>query len=114
MKTATLNIEGMHCDGCAQSIKALVEREEGVKAADVSCKNAQRPPSRRSGSFGCRDHEAGYRVIGLVRAVREFAFAAMTESRPQGSHGRIHPTARDTARGPRQKRDFDERRAIQF
>ena len=39
MKSATFKIEGMHCDGCAQAIKALVEREPGVKAITVSYKN---------------------------------------------------------------------------
>lgn len=36
MKTATFKIEGMHCDGCANTIKALVEREPGVQMAAVS------------------------------------------------------------------------------
>ena len=35
MKAVTLQIEGMHCDGCAATIKALVERKAGVKAASV-------------------------------------------------------------------------------
>ncbi len=41
MKTATFKIEGMHCDGCAQTIKALVEREPGVKTAAVSFKDGE-------------------------------------------------------------------------
>jgi copper chaperone CopZ len=32
----TLKVEGMHCDGCAETIKAVVGRESGVKAASVS------------------------------------------------------------------------------
>jgi copper chaperone len=32
----TMKIEGMHCDGCAETIKAVVEREPGVKAVSVS------------------------------------------------------------------------------
>jgi copper chaperone CopZ len=36
MKTATLQIEGMHCDGCASTIKALVEKLAGVQMATVS------------------------------------------------------------------------------
>ena len=36
MKTVTLKIQGMHCEGCAQTIKALVEREPGVKTAAVT------------------------------------------------------------------------------
>ncbi len=39
MKSATLTIEGMHCDGCAKTIEALLAAEPGVKAATVSCGN---------------------------------------------------------------------------
>lgn len=54
---------------CAQSIKALVEREAGVKAADVFYKNAQ---ARILYDPGAIDHsrlvavitKPGYRVIG--------------------------------------------------
>lgn len=36
MKTLVVTIEGMHCDGCAETIKALLTVETGVKAATVS------------------------------------------------------------------------------
>ncbi|RWA75439.1 MAG: MerR family transcriptional regulator [Mesorhizobium sp.] len=36
VKTATFKIEGMHCDGCAETIKALATTMPGVHAADVS------------------------------------------------------------------------------
>ncbi len=36
MKSVTFRIEGMHCGGCAQNIKALVAAETGVRAADIS------------------------------------------------------------------------------
>jgi copper chaperone CopZ len=36
MKTATFKIDGMHCEGCAQTITALVAQEPGVKQAEVS------------------------------------------------------------------------------
>jgi len=36
MKTLVVTIEGMHCDGCAETIKALLAVEAGVKAATVS------------------------------------------------------------------------------
>lgn len=36
MKTALLKIDGMHCDGCANTVKALVERQSGVRMAAVS------------------------------------------------------------------------------
>ena len=32
----TIKIEGMHCDGCANRVKGLLEKEPGVRAADVS------------------------------------------------------------------------------
>lgn len=36
MKSVTLKIAGMHCDGCAQTVKALLERAPGVKTAAVA------------------------------------------------------------------------------
>jgi copper chaperone CopZ len=41
VNTLTLKVEGMHCDGCANTIKAMVEREPGVKAAAVSFKGGE-------------------------------------------------------------------------
>jgi copper chaperone len=38
VNSLTLKVYGMHCDGCAETIKAVVERELGVKAASVSFK----------------------------------------------------------------------------
>lgn len=36
MKTTVLTIEGMHCDGCAHTIEALLARVPGVHKADAS------------------------------------------------------------------------------
>ena len=36
MKTLVVMIEGMHCDGCAETINALLTVEAGVKASTVS------------------------------------------------------------------------------
>jgi Hg(II)-responsive transcriptional regulator len=36
MRTALLKIDGMHCDGCANTVKSVVERLPGVRAAEVS------------------------------------------------------------------------------
>jgi Hg(II)-responsive transcriptional regulator len=36
VKTATFKIDGMHCDGCAHTIEALVSTEPGVRKATVS------------------------------------------------------------------------------
>jgi copper chaperone CopZ len=41
MKTAKLTIEGMHCDGCASTIKSLIERQPGVQMATVSFADRQ-------------------------------------------------------------------------
>lgn len=41
MKTATLKIEGMSCDHCANTIKTLVEQQPGVKMAMVSFDEGQ-------------------------------------------------------------------------
>jgi MerR family copper efflux transcriptional regulator len=34
METALLKIDGMHCNGCAETIKSVVERQPGVQAAE--------------------------------------------------------------------------------
>lgn len=31
-----LKVEGMHCDGCAARVKRVLEKEAGVREADVS------------------------------------------------------------------------------
>ena len=41
MKTTILTIEGMHCDGCAATIRALLEREAGVRKAEASYADRQ-------------------------------------------------------------------------
>ena len=36
VSTVTLSITGMHCEGCAAGITAILKRTEGVLKADVS------------------------------------------------------------------------------
>lgn len=36
MNNVTFKVEGMHCEGCAETIKALLSVEVGVKASTVS------------------------------------------------------------------------------
>jgi copper chaperone CopZ len=36
MENTTIRIQGMHCDGCAGRVKRVLEREPGVREADVS------------------------------------------------------------------------------
>lgn len=69
MKTTTLTIEGMRCDGCAQTIKMLVEREDGVKGADVShMENQARvlydPAAIDQDRIIATIQKPGYRVVG--------------------------------------------------
>lgn len=39
MKTLFVEIGGMHCDGCADTINALLRLEAGVQASSVSFKD---------------------------------------------------------------------------
>ena len=41
MQSVVLKIQGMHCGGCAQSIKRLLEREPGVESAEVSFESGE-------------------------------------------------------------------------
>lgn len=36
MKTIIFSIDGMNCAGCAETVRSLLVRENGVKAAQVS------------------------------------------------------------------------------
>lgn len=41
VKIALFKIDGMHCDGCANTVKAVVERQPGVQVTDVSYDQGQ-------------------------------------------------------------------------
>ena len=41
MNTVTFTIEGMHCDGCAQNIQSVLERNAGVQKAVASFKEGE-------------------------------------------------------------------------
>ena len=41
MKSVTLKVEGMHCDGCANTIKSVVEHAPGVRGVAVSFENSE-------------------------------------------------------------------------
>lgn len=69
MKTADLTVEGMHCDGCARTIEALLTSEPGVKTATVSfAKGSARvmfdPVAIDLPSLVKAVERAGYRVSG--------------------------------------------------
>lgn len=69
MRDAVLMIEGMHCDGCAERIKTVLEREPGVRAAEVSFTNKQarvifNPRSVDDGRLVELVETAGFEVTG--------------------------------------------------
>ncbi len=41
METTTIRVEGMHCDGCANRVQRLLEKEPGVREAEVSYPSGQ-------------------------------------------------------------------------
>lgn len=69
VKTLTLRIEGMHCDGCAATIKALLDTESGVRQAAVSYKDRQarvlyEPSEVDEDRLVAAIERAGYRISG--------------------------------------------------
>jgi len=67
VNSLTVTIEGMHCDGCAETIKAVVERESGVRAAAVSFKEGKArilydPEATSAGRLVAAVGRLGYRV----------------------------------------------------
>lgn len=68
MKTVTLKIEGMHCDGCARTIETLVEREPGVTSATVTFKDREArivfdPAATGENRLVTAVEKPGYRVV---------------------------------------------------
>lgn len=67
MKDANLRIEGMHCEGCAQTIEALLGVEPGVQRAAVSfqAREAQvrfDPKATDEAHLAAAIERAGYKV----------------------------------------------------
>lgn len=67
MKSLELAIDGMHCDGCANTIEALLAREPGVKSASVSHANGRGrvlydPALTDAARIAKAIEQAGYRV----------------------------------------------------
>lgn len=71
MKTVDLTIQGMHCEGCARTIEALLTSEPGVKVATVSYGN---------GSARVLYDQATIDLPRLVKAVERAGYR-VTESR---------------------------------
>ena len=70
MKTATFTIEGMHCDGCASTIKTLLDRQPGVQMATVSFAERRArilydPNATDEDRLVAAIEKPGFRVAGL-------------------------------------------------
>ncbi|MGE3507003.1 MAG: MerR family DNA-binding protein [Alphaproteobacteria bacterium] len=69
VKTTTLKIDGMHCDGCARTIEALVSTEPGVRKATVSFKTREArilfdPQILDEDTLAAAIRKAGFSVAG--------------------------------------------------
>lgn len=69
MKSVTLKIEGMHCEGCAETIKSLVENQPGVQAVSVSFDESRArilydPATAREEQLVSLVQQPGFRVTG--------------------------------------------------
>lgn len=67
VKTATFKIDGMHCEGCARTIEALVSAEPGVRKATVSFATQEArilfdPQYRDEDQLAAAIRKAGYSV----------------------------------------------------
>ncbi len=68
MNQVTFNIEGMHCEACARTIRALLETEPGVKSVDVSFDPGTArilfdPNAVNEARLKSRIEKPGYRVV---------------------------------------------------
>jgi len=67
MKTAIFRIKGMHCEGCAQTIEALLGAEPGVQRAAVlfQAREAQvefDPKATDDARLGAAIERAGFKL----------------------------------------------------
>lgn len=69
MNSVTLKLDGMHCDGCAATIQALLERNGGVRKAAVSFKEGEArvlydPGSVTEEQLTAAIEKGGFRITG--------------------------------------------------
>lgn len=69
VKTATFKIDGMHCEGCARTIEALISTEPGVRKATVSFETSEarilfEPQIANEDRLATTIRGAGYSVAG--------------------------------------------------
>lgn len=69
MRTVAFRVEGMHCPGCAETMKALLEKRPGVHTAMVSFEGAEArilydPAAATKAVLIGAIEKGGYRVTG--------------------------------------------------
>ena len=69
MKSVVFKINGMRCDGCARTIKTLIEHEPGVQIADVSLNKGEarvlfNPQTIGEDQLVATIERPGFRVVG--------------------------------------------------
>lgn len=71
MKSVTLHVEGLRCNGCAEKVRSRIAAQPGVKGAEVSFDQAQArvlydPQATDRGQLVDVIQELGYRVVDLT------------------------------------------------
>lgn len=71
MKNATFSITGMHCNGCANIVQSLLERQAGVKSVKVSFADGRarvlfEPQTVSEAVLVATIEKAGYQVTSAV------------------------------------------------
>lgn len=69
MNSVTLKVEGMHCDGCAATIQALLEKNGGTRKVAVSFRQGEArvlydPRSVTEEQLTATIEKGGFRVTG--------------------------------------------------
>lgn len=69
METATLNVQGMTCNHCVQTVKGSLGKINGVKSVEVTLEKGlvnivYDPATAKPGQFKTAIVEAGYEVAG--------------------------------------------------
>ena len=72
MQTTTLEIDGMHCQGCVQIVQHVIEQQAGVKGCSVSLDPQQARVAHDADQVSAQT---------LVKAVREAGYTAAVGSR---------------------------------
>lgn len=69
MKSAIFKIDGMHCEGCARTVAAVISNQPGVQKAAVSFERREArilfdPQSVSEERLSTSIRQAGYAVVG--------------------------------------------------